>query len=161
MTTHDRCCGGIKQLDTLRDICNGEGGFMINILCFPFVMLWNALVIYVFPCFQVLGRRIYHKLFGICLTPCWTYTDSSFEGDSALGSATTGGGPLSCRRLPTQSPLHPLWSLFYLLLLQPPPLPLKACSCNMCASTACSARRSSMARSGRRSASTMPPVDTK
>ena len=73
---------------SVREICDGEAGFWINLLLFPFVLLWNSLDIYVFSCFGVLFARAYRCLCGPLLKMCcWTYTDTSFEGDAALGLA--------------------------------------------------------------------------
>ena len=76
---------------SVREICDGEAGFWINLLLFPFVLLWNSLDIYVFSCFGVLFARAYRCLCGPLLKMCcWTYTDTSFEGDAALGSKKAG-----------------------------------------------------------------------
>ena len=54
-------------------------------LCFPLVLIWNCLRIYVFSCFAVLFTRAYRLLCRPCLSCCWLFTDDSFEGSKAVG----------------------------------------------------------------------------
>jgi len=80
------------RLPTAREVCDGEAGFWVNLLLFPFVLLWNATSIYIIPCFQVLGRRFYRAFCRSCVDSCcgpWVFTDTEFEGPAAIG--TSGG----------------------------------------------------------------------
>ena len=73
---------------SLHAICRGEAGCCCNLLCAPFVLLWNALDIYIFTCIGVLCTRLYRCVcFPLLRCCCWTYTDSSFEGGAVLKAA--------------------------------------------------------------------------
>ena len=74
---------------SLKAICSGEAGCCINLIYFPFVIIWNALRIYVFSCFGVLFTRAYRLLCRPCLSCCWRFTDKSFEGSKAIGKDTS------------------------------------------------------------------------
>jgi calpain-15 len=72
---------------TLTQICRGEAGCLANLLCSPFVLLWNGLSIYLFSCFGVLFARFYRFVCGPLLKCCcWIYTDKDFEGQEAIGT---------------------------------------------------------------------------
>jgi len=74
-------------MPSLKEICEGEAGILINLLCFIPVLTWNGLRIYIFACFEVLLNRAYRFLCGPCISCCstWEYIDTEFEGDTALG----------------------------------------------------------------------------
>ena len=73
---------------TAKQICDGDAGCAFNVVCAPFVLVYNALKIYVFSCCWVLGgraKRFFCKgLIDSCCGP-WVFTDTSFEGDAAIG----------------------------------------------------------------------------
>ena len=71
-----------------QQILNGEAGFWVDVLCFPFVLTYHALRIYVFACIETLGRRSYRLFCSPCIS-CffgWLFTDKDFEGQKAIGS---------------------------------------------------------------------------
>ena len=73
-------------------VCLGEAGFVVNLLLFPFVIVWLGFDIYIAGCFKVLGTRLFRKIFGCCLG---VYTDPSFTGKEALGGKGSFGTDLA------------------------------------------------------------------
>ena len=77
-----------KEPSTLSKICRGEASFRVNLLCSPIVLTANAIWIYILPCFAVILNRIYRLIcapvMGLC--DCWVFTDTTFEGDAAIGT---------------------------------------------------------------------------
>lgn len=69
-------------------ILDGEAGFWLNLLCFPFVLTYHAVRIYFFACFETLGRRTYRLWCAPCVSACftWQFQDTEFEGQAAIGS---------------------------------------------------------------------------
>jgi len=76
---------------TLEKTCRGEAGCFWNLLCCPFVLIWKSIEVYLLSCIVVLARRLLRAVcmpvYGVC--ECclgkWIFTDTSFEGDSAVG----------------------------------------------------------------------------
>ena len=63
-------------------ICLGEAGFWLNLICFPFVLLWHGTDIYLVGCLKVLGTRLFRTIFRPCLS---VYHDAEWTGATALG----------------------------------------------------------------------------
>lgn len=77
-------------LPTVQKIYDAEAGGWWNIICFPLVstigLLWRSILIYVLPCFRVVGQRLanfVHKT--VCCCWGWPYEDEDFIGAKALG----------------------------------------------------------------------------
>jgi len=80
------------SVPTVDQVCDGEAGFGCNAICFPFVLTWHALRIYIFSCFEVLFKRLYRATFKTCVDCCcgpWIFTDKDFEGAKGLGDDKT------------------------------------------------------------------------
>ena len=71
----------------LARICLGEAGFFLNLICFPFVLLWHGFDIYIAGCVKVLIWRFVRMVFMPCLG---VYKDDDFTGAKALGGAHAG-----------------------------------------------------------------------
>jgi hypothetical protein len=76
----------IKPLTCAR-VCNGDAG-SLNLVLWPFVLVYNALNLYVFPCFGILLTRLL-----LCIARplaqlwgCWTFTDKEWCGQRAIGN---------------------------------------------------------------------------
>lgn len=74
-------------MPTCKQICNGEGGCILDVLLFIPVMIYNAFDIYIFACWKIVCSRSYRLWCGSCIKCCgtWEYTDTSFEGAKAIG----------------------------------------------------------------------------
>jgi hypothetical protein len=77
-------------MPSLEEVCDGNAGSCwLNVLLSPFVLVYNAFRNYIFACFEVL----YGRAFRFCCRPfvsmCseWVFTDTTFEGDAAIGIA--------------------------------------------------------------------------
>ena len=73
----------------IKAVCWGDAGCCINLFCFPLVLVWQGLRIYLFGCLGVLGGRFCRFICQPCLYCCgWQFTDTDFELEQAIG----GGG---------------------------------------------------------------------
>eukprot|EP00043_Microstomoeca_roanoka_P001734 m.34291 g.34291 ORF g.34291 m.34291 type:complete len:504 (-) comp11000_c0_seq1:80-1591(-) len=73
------------RLDSCVHLCDGGAYWLYNILCFPFVLIYNSIVIYLLGCVGVLFHRLFRT---VCCAPCRTccpacyaYKDRSFPAD--------------------------------------------------------------------------------
>ena len=79
--------GDAKEDDScLGAICSGRASCLVNWLCCVLVMPLRACGVYVMPCLHICFDRCVAALCGCCLRGCCIYTDTSFEGDAALGA---------------------------------------------------------------------------
>lgn len=67
-------------------ICAGRAGCMLNLVCAPLVLPFQACCIYVVPCLRVMLARLVEWIFMRCYAnQCCLHADHDFEGDAALG----------------------------------------------------------------------------
>lgn len=68
-------------------ICAGRASCMVNLLCAPLVLPFQACCIFVVPCVRVFVFRLLEMAFKRCYSSgCCLHIDHDFEGDAALGS---------------------------------------------------------------------------
>lgn len=70
----------------LTKICRGEASLALNCLLWPFVLVANAIWVYVLPCFSVIGDRTFRLFCYPFFSCCWVYTDKDFSGEAAVGT---------------------------------------------------------------------------
>ncbi|EGD74963.1 hypothetical protein PTSG_07188 [Salpingoeca rosetta] len=75
------------RLDTCWHICDGGAWWLYNIFCCPFVLIYNAFVIYFLGCIGVLFHRTFRT---ICCAPCrglcpswYRFKDKQFPADAS------------------------------------------------------------------------------
>ena len=75
------------RLDTCWHLCDGGAWWLYNILCCPFVLFYNSVVIYLFGCIGVLFHRLFRT---ICCAPCrglcptwYRFQDKNFPADAS------------------------------------------------------------------------------
>ena len=88
-------------------ICRGEAGCLLNSLLFPFVLIYQALDLYLFSCFSVIFGRLFRCVFKPCLglsssnTFFWSKAASTNCWTDSLSTRCKGPGPKASWRLVT------------------------------------------------------------
>jgi hypothetical protein len=78
----------IPPLCSLRNVCTGDAHPLVNVLFFPFVLVFRSITIYLLPCFSVYISRFLRAVFKLAgFTECCRYKDPTFTGKDAVGIA--------------------------------------------------------------------------
>lgn len=75
------------RLNSCWHVCDGGAWWLYNIFCSPFVLIYNAVVIYLFGCVGVLFHRVFRT---VCCAPCkglcpgwYQFKDKQFPPDAS------------------------------------------------------------------------------